>query len=261
MKERLDILLINKGLVTGRDRAKAVIMSGAVYVDGEQATKAGMTYPLDAEIVVKDTGMKYVSRGGYKLEKALQVFPIELGGKVCLDVGASTGGFTDCMLQNGALRVYAIDVGYGQLDLKLRNDPRVVNMERTNIRYVEKLPEMADFFSVDVAFISLKLVVPVLKKLVQEGAFGVLLIKPQFEAGPKFVGKGGVVRDSKVHIEVIRSILELIQNEGFTALGLDYSPIKGPKGNIEYLLYVKKEPIGFEIDAEKAVNEAHKALC
>lgn len=260
MKERLDILLINKGLVTGRDRAKAVIMSGAVYVNGEQATKAGMTYPPDAEIVLKDTSMKYVSRGGYKLEKALKVFPVELKSKVCLDVGASTGGFTDCMLQNGARRVYAIDVGYGQLDLKLRNDPRVVNMERTNIRYVEEIPEKAEFFSVDVAFISLRLVVPVLKNLVCKEAEGVLLIKPQFEAGPKNVGKGGVVRDSKVHIDVINSILESAEEEEFTPLGLDFSPIKGPKGNIEYLLYVKKEKKEFEINVDKVVNEAHKAL-
>lgn len=242
MKKRLDVLLIEKGYFESREKAKAVIMTGCVFVNNQKADKAGASYPEDAVIEVRADSERYVSRGGYKLEKAMQVFPITLDGKVTMDIGASTGGFTDCMLQNGASKVYAVDVGYGQLAWKLRTDPRVVNLERTNMRYVttEQVPDPIEFFSADVAFISLRLILPAARAVCADGAQGVCLIKPQFEAGREFVGKNGVVRDVAVHIRVIQEIIDWCLLNGFSVLGLDYSPIKGPQGNIEYLIHLKK---------------------
>ncbi|SNU07171.1 23S rRNA (cytidine1920-2'-O)/16S rRNA (cytidine1409-2'-O)-methyltransferase [Lachnospiraceae bacterium] len=242
MKKRLDILLVEKGLAESREKAKTIIMSGIVYVDGEKEDKAGSTFPEEADIEVRGKTLRYVSRGGLKLEKAMTSFPIELNGKVCMDVGASTGGFTDCMLQNGAVKVYSVDVGHGQLAWSLRNDPRVVCMEKTNIRYVkpEDIEEPVSFASVDVSFISLSKVLPPLRELMTEDAECVCLIKPQFEAGREKVGKKGVVREKSTHIEVIENVLEFTKNSGFEVLGLDYSPIKGPEGNIEYLMYIRK---------------------
>ena len=242
MKKRLDILLVEKGLAESREKAKTIIMSGIVYVDGEKEDKAGSTFPEEADIEVRGKTLRYVSRGGLKLEKAMTSFPIELKGKVCMDVGASTGGFTDCMLQNGAVKVYSVDVGHGQLAWSLRNDPRVVCMEKTNIRYVkpEDIEEPVSFASVDVSFISLSKVLPPLRELMTEDAECVCLIKPQFEAGREKVGKKGVVREKSTHIEVIENVLEFTKNSGFEVLGLDYSPIKGPEGNIEYLMYIRK---------------------
>ena len=242
MKKRLDILLVEKGLAESREKAKTIIMSGIVYVDGEREDKAGSTFPEEADIEVRGKTLRYVSRGGLKLEKAMTSFPIELNGKVCMDVGASTGGFTDCMLQNGAVKVYSVDVGHGQLAWSLRNDPRVVCMEKTNIRYVkpEDIEEPVSFASVDVSFISLSKVLPPLRELMTEDAECVCLIKPQFEAGREKVGKKGVVREKSTHIEVIENVLEFTKNSGFEVLGLDYSPIKGPEGNIEYLMYIRK---------------------
>jgi 23S rRNA (cytidine1920-2'-O)/16S rRNA (cytidine1409-2'-O)-methyltransferase len=239
-KERLDVLLVKRGLAQSREKAKAVIMTGNVFVGGQREDKAGSTFPEDVAIEVKGTPMKYVSRGGYKLEKAVKLWDIHLEDKVCMDVGSSTGGFTDCMLQSGASKVYAIDVGTNQLAWKLRQDERVVSMERTNIRYVtgEDVPEEIDFFSVDVAFISLRKVLEPVKALLRRQGRGVCLVKPQFEAGREKVGKKGVVRDKKVHVEVLEQILEYVLSLGFEVLELDYSPIKGPEGNIEYLLYV-----------------------
>ncbi len=259
MKERLDVLLVDQGIVTGRDKAKAVIMAGLVYVDGEKITKAGTCVESDAVIEYRGEQMKFVSRGGYKLERAMKVFPVVLEDCICMDIGASTGGFSDCMLQKGAKKVYAVDVGYGQLDWKLRNDPRVVNMERTNIRYVEELEDVLDFVSVDVSFISLKLVLPVAYRLLGEKGQGVCLIKPQFEAGRGQVGKGGVVRDKAVHLQVIEQVIGYAHTNGFFVGGLDYSPIKGPKGNIEYLLYLNKEAEG-TYDADETVETAHRVL-
>lgn len=259
MKERLDVLLVEQGIVTGRDKAKAVIMAGLVYVDGEKITKAGACVAKDAKIEYRGGQMKFVSRGGYKLERAMKVFPIRLEGCVCMDIGASTGGFSDCMLQQGASKVYAVDVGYGQLDWNLRNDPRVVNMERTNIRYVEQIEDVLDFVSIDVSFISLKLVLPVAYRLLGEKGRAVCLIKPQFEAGRGQVGKGGVVRDAGIHRQVIERVIEYARKTGFCIGGLDYSPIKGPKGNIEYLLYVTKQETGVW-DVNKTVEQAHEAL-
>ena len=242
MKKRLDVLLVEKGFFESREKAKAVIMSGCVYVNNQKADKAGASFDENAAVEVRDNRMRYVSRGGYKLEKAMQVFPITLDGKITMDIGASTGGFTDCMLQNGAQKVYAVDVGYGQLAWKLRNDARVVNLERTNMRYVthEQAPEEIDFFSVDVAFISLKLILPAACGVCAADAQGVCLIKPQFEAGRGNVGKNGVVRDKKVHQAVVEEIIDFCLQNGFSVLGLDYSPIKGPQGNIEYLIYIQR---------------------
>ena len=242
MKKRLDILLVEKGLAESREKAKTIIMSGIVYVDGEKEDKAGSTFPEEAEIEVRGKTLRYVSRGGLKLEKAMTSFPIELTGKVCMDVGASTGGFTDCMLQNGAVKVYSVDVGHGQLAWSLRNDPRVVCMEKTNIRYVtpEDIEEPVAFASVDVSFISLSKVLPPLRELMTDAAECVCLIKPQFEAGREKVGKKGVVREKSTHIEVIENVLQFTLGFGFEVLGLDFSPIKGPEGNIEYLMYIKK---------------------
>jgi len=259
VKERLDVLLVEQGIVTGRDKAKAVIMAGLVYVDGEKITKGGTCVERDAKIEYRGEQMKFVSRGGYKLERAMRMFPITLDGCICMDIGASTGGFSDCMLQCGAKKVYAVDVGYGQLDWKLRTDERVVNMERTNIRYVEEIEDVLDFVSVDVSFISLKLVLPVAFRLLGEQGSGVCLIKPQFEAGRSQVGKGGVVRDKTVHLQVIEQVMGYARDNGFSIGGLDYSPIKGPKGNIEYLLYITKGIEG-AWDVEKTVETAHRVL-
>ena len=268
MKKRLDVLLVEKNLASSREKAKAVIMSGIVYVDGNREDKAGSTFDENLPIELRGTTLKYVSRGGLKLEKAVETFSLDLQGKKCLDVGSSTGGFTDCMLQNGAEHVVAIDVGRGQLDWKLRNDPRVTCMEKTNIRYVlpEDIPYAADFSSIDVSFISLvKVLLPVRDLLCASGRV-VCLIKPQFEAGREKVGKHGVVRDKKVHAEVIRKVLDYASTIGYTVLGLDYSPIKGPEGNIEYLAYLEK---GDGETADKSpdesmilrvVDEAHSRL-
>ncbi len=236
-KERLDVLLVNKGFSESREKAKRTIMAGIVYVNGEKEDKAGTTFDPEVEIEVRGNVLPYVSRGGLKLEKAIKEFGVSCEGKVCLDIGASTGGFTDCMLQNGAVKVFAIDVGHGQLDWKLRNDERVVCMEKTNIRYVkpEDLGELASLVSIDVSFISLQLVLPVVKTLIKDDCQVVCLIKPQFEAGRDQVGKKGVVRDKKVHVEVIEKTLSFAYSIGFELKGLTFSPIKGPEGNIEYL--------------------------
>ena len=241
-KERLDVLLVKRGLAESREKAKAIIMTGNVFVEEQREDKAGSTFAEDAQIRIKGTPMKYVSRGGYKLEKAMELWHVPLQDKLCMDVGSSTGGFTDCMLQNGAVKVYAIDVGTNQLAWKLRQDERVVSMEKTNIRYVtpEDIADSIDFSSIDVAFISLtKVLIPVWN-LLKNGGRVVCLVKPQFEAGREKVGKKGVVRDKKVHEEVVCHIMTYALSMGFEILGLSYSPIKGPEGNIEYLLYIEK---------------------
>ncbi len=267
MKERLDILLVNKGLAPSREKAKALIMSGIVYVDGQKEDKPGMVFDSEKLIEVKGATLKYVSRGGLKLEKAMAVWPIDLNGSTCMDIGASTGGFTDCMLQNGAVKVYAVDSGRGQLDWKLRQDERVVCMEKTNARYLnqELIPEPIDFFSVDVSFISLSKILPPAYELLREGGQAVCLIKPQFEAGREKVGKKGVVRDRKVHVEVIESVTACAQAMGFTVLGLEHSPIKGPEGNIEYLVWLGKgcerpEQAPYIPSAEQITQKAHEVL-
>ena len=264
-KKRLDVLVYENGYAQSREKAKAIIMAGLVYVDNQKADKAGVSYPEDVKLEVRGSTPKYVSRGGLKLEKAMNTFPITLAGKITMDIGASTGGFTDCMLQNGAVKVYAVDVGYGQLDWKLRNDDRVVNLERTNIRYVteEQISDKIDFFSVDVSFISLRLVLPVAGNFLKEQGSAVCLIKPQFEAGRENVGKKGVVRDPKVHCEVVQNMVDFCINNGFSVLGLDYSPIKGPEGNIEYLLYIQKSdnPITeINVTPQQLVERSHKEL-
>ncbi len=254
-KERLDVLLVKRGLAPSREKAKALIMTGNVFVKEQREDKAGSTFPEDVPIEIKGAPMKYVSRGGYKLEKAIDLWQMPLTGQICMDVGSSTGGFTDCMLQNGASKVYAIDVGTNQLAWKLRQDERVVSMERTNIRYVTgaEVPESVGFTSIDVAFISLtKVLIPVWNLLAGRGRV-VCLVKPQFEAGREKVGKKGVVRDPKVHEEVVRNIMAYALAMGFRILDLSFSPIKGPEGNIEYLLYLEKPDQGqdiTEIDAE-----------
>ncbi len=239
-KKRLDALVYELGYAQSREKAKALIMSGNVYVNNQKSDKPGTSYDTTVLIEVRGKGIKYVSRGGLKLDKAVKTFNISLKDNTCMDIGASTGGFTDCMLQNGAKKVYSIDVGYGQLDWKLRTDDRVINLERTNIRYIteKEVPEKIDFFSVDVSFISLCLVLPVARKFMKDTAKAVCLIKPQFEAGRENVGKKGVVRDYKIHIEVINKIKDFVINNGFDVLGIDYSPVKGPEGNIEYLMYL-----------------------
>lgn len=266
MKERLDVLLVKRGLAVSREKAKAVIMAGSVYVDNQKEDKAGTMFQDTVNIEVRGSTLKYVSRGGLKLEKAMTHFDVTLEGKVCMDVGSSTGGFTDCMLQNGAVKVFAIDVGHGQLDWKLRNDERVVCMEKTNIRYVvpEDLGEEADFSSIDVSFISLtKVLLPVYHLLTSQGEV-VCLIKPQFEAGREKVGKKGVVRDPKVHEEVIEKVIGYAVSIGYAVRHLEYSPIKGPEGNIEYLLHLKKNPEGtlenVPVDIQKIVAQAHGEL-
>ena len=267
-KQRLDVLLVEKGLAPSREKAKAIIMAGIVYVDGNKEDKVGTTFPENAVIEVKGKTLPYVSRGGLKLEKAMQKFPITLNGKVCMDVGSSTGGFTDCMLQNGAVKVYAIDVGHGQLAWKLRNDERVVCMEKTNIRYVvpEDIDEPAAFSSIDVSFISLTKVLLPVKNLLTEDGQVVCLIKPQFEAGREKVGKKGVVRDRAVHEEVIRMVIDYAASIDFYPLALDFSPVKGPEGNIEYLLFLSKNKKDQEIvdassiDIKAVVTASHDTL-
>lgn len=264
MKERLDVILVNRNLAESREKAKAIIMAGNVFVEGQREDKPGSSFHRDARIEIKGEKLKYVSRGGLKLEKALDVFPINLEGKVCMDVGSSTGGFTDCMLQNGALKVYAIDVGTNQLAWKLRQDDRVVSMEKTNIRYLtrENIEDEVTFVSVDVSFISLTKVLSPVKELMANEGEVVCLIKPQFETGREKVGKKGVVKDKKIHMEVIHMISSYASEIGFDCLGLDYSPIKGPEGNIEYLLYLRKTPgSGIKKDEiEAVVNNAHEQL-
>lgn len=243
MKKRLDILVYENGFTDSREKAKAVIMAGQVYVDNQKADKCGQSYDENCKIEVRGSTQKYVSRGGLKLEKAINNFDFDLNGKITMDIGASTGGFTDCMLQNGATKVFSVDVGYGQLAWKLRTDERVVNMERTNFRYltIDDIGTKLDFASVDVSFISLKIILPVLFELLNDGGEAVCLIKPQFEAGRDKVGKKGVVRDKETHAEVIKTITDFAFDTGFSVVGLDFSPIKGPEGNIEYLMYLRKE--------------------
>ena len=265
-KERLDVLLVDKGICTSRERAKTNIMAGLIFVDGQRVDKAGEKVSVDADIVFKGEELKYVSRGGLKLEKAMNTFGIDLTNKVCMDIGASTGGFTDCMLQNHANKVFSVDVGYGQFALKLRTDERVVCMERTNIRYVtpEDIGVPLDFASIDVSFISLKTIMPAVKNLLGDKGEVVALIKPQFEAGREKVGKKGVVRDIEVHLEVVNKIVTfLIENE-FNILGLSFSPIKGPEGNREYLVYFTKDKEkegSFEMSQiDEVVKESHSQL-
>lgn len=264
MKERLDVLLVQRGLAPSREKAKVMIMEGNVFVRGQREDKAGTFFDDKAAIEVRGNTLKYVSRGGLKLEKAVEHFGIRLEGKICMDIGASTGGFTDCMLQNGAQKVYAVDVGYGQFAWKLRQDSRVVCMEKTNIRYVasEDIDDVLDFASVDVSFISLTKVLPAAWNLLAAQGEMVCLIKPQFEAGREKVGKKGVVRDAGVHKEVIEKILVFAKEIGFGIKDLDFSPIKGPEGNIEYLVYIQK---GMEnhmdsIDVSEVVEQAHVTL-
>ena len=262
-KVRLDQLVFDLGYTESRERAKTTIMSGLVFVNGQRADKPGTPVAPDAKIEVRGEAIPFVSRGGFKLDKALQVFPIDPSGKSCIDCGASTGGFTDVLLQHGAAKVYAVDVGYGQLAWKLRNDPRVVNLERTNLRYVtaEQIPELLELAVMDVSFISIKLVLPAVKALLVPGADLVCLIKPQFEAGRDEVGKKGVVRDSGVHCQVIRGILAFAPQIGLSVMGLDFSPIKGPEGNIEYICHMKNGCYeGASIDVEALVNASHEAL-
>lgn len=265
MKERLDVLLVKRNLAESREKAKAIIMSGNVYVEGEREDKAGSSFPEEVQIEVKGHTLPYVSRGGLKLEKALANFDVTVDGKVCTDVGSSTGGFTDCMLQNGAVKVFAIDVGRGQLDWKLRQDERVVCMEKTNIRYVtpEDIGEPVDFSSIDVSFISLtKVLQPIRDYLREEGEI-VALIKPQFEAGREKVGKKGVVREKSTHHEVIEKVAEYAVSIGFEVLNIDFSPIKGPEGNIEYLIHLKKCSVGTSailIDLKQVVEQAFGTL-
>lgn len=267
MKERLDVLLVQRGMAASREKAKAMIMAGEILVDGEREDKAGSMFPDTVTITQKGRPLPYVSRGGLKLEKAMTHFGLDLTGKICMDVGASTGGFTDCMLQNGAVKVYAVDVGHGQLDWKLRNDERVVCMERTNIRYVtpEDIQEPVQFVSIDVSFISLTKVLLPVRNLMEEGAEMTALIKPQFEAGREKVGKKGVVRDPAVHLEVIQTVISYAKNISFGVRHLEFSPIKGPEGNIEYLVHLVKLPEGtveekMQVSPEEVVRQAHETL-
>lgn len=267
MKERLDVLLVKRNLAESREKAKAIIMSGNVFVEDQREDKAGTTFPEDVKIEVRGHVMPYVSRGGLKLEKAIKNFDVSVEGKVCTDVGSSTGGFTDCMLQNGAVQVFAIDVGRGQLDWKLRQDPRVVCMEKTNIRYVtrDQIADPIEFASIDVAFISLTKVLEPVKELLTPDGEIVALIKPQFEAGREQVGKKGVVRDKAVHLEVVEKILDYAAGIGFQILNLEFSPIKGPEGNIEYLVHLKNHEEGTvcdhaQVDPKDIVEQAHQAL-
>ena len=257
-KERLDVLLVKRVLAESRQKAKAIIMSGNVFVNGQREDKAGSTFPEDVQIEIKGKPLKYVSRGGYKLEKAMELWQIQVKGCTCMDVGSSTGGFTDCMLQNGGAKVYAIDVGTNQLAWKLRQDERVISMEKTHIRYVthEEVPEEIAFSSIDVAFISLTKVLLPVRNLLGDGGRVVCLIKPQFEAGREQVGKKGVVRDRKVHLEVVCQIMEYAANIGFEILALSFSPIKGPEGNIEYLLYIEKR----SGDSQESLEEKYLDL-
>lgn len=268
-KERLDVLLVSRGLAPSREKAKALIMSGIVYVDGNKEDKAGTTFACTSDILIKGNTLKYVSRGGLKLEKAMNEFKLSLNECICMDIGSSTGGFTDCMLQNGAVKVYAVDVGHGQLDWKLRNDERVICMEKTNIRYVtrEHIDDELDFASIDVSFISLTKVLQPVKELLKDSGHIVCLIKPQFEAGREKVGKKGVVRDKKVHEEVIEMVTQYAVSIELFPLRLDFSPVKGPEGNIEYLLYLTKNREEYEtsdtalyMNIHDVVETSHKTL-
>lgn len=264
-KTRLDVAVFEQGYAPSREKARALIMAGIVYVNNQKVDKAGFELKEGDILEVRGKALQYVSRGGLKLEKAMQEFPISLAGKICMDVGASTGGFTDCMLQNGAVKVYSVDVGYGQLAWKLRTDERVVNLERTNFRYAtrEQVPDEIDFASVDVSFISLKHILPNLNALLADDGQAVCLIKPQFEAGKEKVGKKGVVRDLAVHLEVVENVIDLAIENGFSVCGLQFSPIKGPEGNIEYLIYLKKSvcpAVDDGIDARALVNMSHSEL-
>ncbi len=262
-KTRLDVLLVEQGYFESRHKAQAVIMSGIVFVNDQRVDKPGTSVPNDAKIEVRGHTLRYVSRGGLKLEKAMNTFPLTLEGKICADIGASTGGFTDCMLQNGAAKVYSVDVGYGQLDWRLRNDERVICMERTNARYLthEEIPDELDFASIDVSFISLKLIFPALYGLLKDGGEIACLIKPQFEAGREKVGKKGVVRDPAVHLEVLENFLVHAKENNFTVVDVTYSPVRGPEGNIEYLGYLRKEnaPNGI-FDLASIVEASHSDL-
>lgn len=264
-KTRLDVAVFEQGYAPSREKAKALIMAGIVYVNNQKVDKAGFELKEGDVLEVRGKTLQYVSRGGLKLEKAMQEFPITLEGKVCMDVGASTGGFTDCMLQNGAVKVYSVDVGYGQLAWKLRIDERVVNLERTNFRYAtrEQIPDEIDFASVDVSFISLKHILPNLNTLLAPDGQAVCLIKPQFEAGKEKVGKKGVVRDLNVHLEVVENVINLAVENGFSVMGLQFSPIKGPEGNIEYLIYLNKSVnliVSENVNAKELVNMSHTEL-
>ena len=262
-KTRLDQLVFERGFAESRERAKTTVMSGLVFVNGQRADKPGMPVAPDAQIEVRGEALPFVSRGGYKLDKALKVFLVDPAGKVCIDCGASTGGFTDVLLQHGAAKVYAVDVGYGQLAWKLRVDERVVNLERTNLRYVtaEQIPEMLDLAVMDVSFISIRLILPAVKRLLKEGADLICLIKPQFEAGREEVGKKGVVRDEAVHREVVQGILDFAPSIGLSVRGLDFSPIKGPEGNIEYICHmINRAGEDADIDVAALVKRSHETL-
>ncbi|RKD27871.1 23S rRNA (cytidine1920-2'-O)/16S rRNA (cytidine1409-2'-O)-methyltransferase [Caminicella sporogenes DSM 14501] len=256
-KQRIDVLLVERGYFSSREKAKRALMAGIVYVNNEKIDKSGMKVNVDSKIEIRGKEMPYVSRGGYKLEKIINELNLDLTNKIAMDIGASTGGFTDCMLQNGASKVYAVDVGYGQLDWKLRQDERVINMERTNIRYVnpDDIGDRVDFATIDVSFISLKLVLPVVKKVVKDGGEIVFLIKPQFEAGRSKIGKKGVVKDKKVHKEVLYDILRFALNLGLSIKYVTFSPITGPKGNIEFLAYTINEKSEEILDIEKIVQD------
>lgn len=260
MKKRLDMYLVDNGFAPSREKARGIIMSGCVYVNNQKSDKAGDMVADTSTVEVRGGELKYVSRGGLKLEKAVASFNIDLVDKICMDVGASTGGFTDCMLQNGAKKVYSVDVGYGQLAWKLRQDERVVNLERKNIRFVDEVdvPDSLDFASIDVAFISLKLVLPVVFRLLKPVGEGVALIKPQFEAGRDKVGKKGVVRDKQTHIDVIENVLAFTREIGFAVTDVTYSPIRGPEGNIEYLMHISKDNTNNEIDVVTIVEKSHE---
>ena len=262
-KKRLDVVMLERALAESRQKAQAIIMAGQVYVNGQKVDKAGAPVGDDAQIEVRGKTLAYVSRGGLKLEKAVKRWPISLKDALCADIGSSTGGFTDCMLQQGAQKVYAVDSGYNQLDWRLRSDPRVVCMERTNARYLtkEQIPEALDFFSVDVSFISLRIILPPMRPLIKEGGEAVCLIKPQFEAGKEKVGKKGVVRDPAVHLEVLEHFLEHAKDAGFTVKDITFSPIKGPEGNIEYLGYLTaQEGPEYEGDLRELVHQSHQTL-
>lgn len=264
-KQRLDAELVSRGIIQSREQAKAAIMAGQVYLNGQKADKAGESVTASDNIEFRGETLKYVSRGGLKLEKAMELYGFKLENKICMDVGASTGGFTDCMLQNGASKVYAIDVGYGQLAWSLRQNEKVVNLERTNVRYItsQQIPDNIDFVSIDVSFISLGLVIPVLTKFLSDDAMMVCLVKPQFEAGKDKVGKHGVVRDPKTHIEVLNRAVTFAKDSGFGIVGLEFSPIKGPQGNIEYLMVLSKKETELSVttdDIEKLVESSHIEL-
>lgn len=262
-KIRLDQLIYERGFTESRERAKTTVMSGLVFINGQRADKPGMPVSPDAQIEIRGDAIPFVSRGGFKLDKALKVFPVDPAGKVCIDCGASTGGFTDVLLQHGASRVYAVDVGYGQLAWKLRSDERVINLERTNLRYItdEQIPEKLDLAVMDVSFISIRLVLPAVVRLLKQDADLICLIKPQFEAGREEVGKKGVVRDEEVHREVVKAVLNFAPSIGLSVVGLDYSPIKGPEGNIEYICHMINHPgLDKEIDIAALVAKSHEML-